>query len=231
MAVLRVHVPRSPVHAVVLVLHGGQERSTRPVRPWSLALLRMYPFAFALRRAGRKDGLAVAQLRHTVRGWNGSARSPVGDARWAVGQLRARFPDVPIGLVGHSMGGRTALAVADEPGVRSVVALAPWIEPEDPIEAVRGRRVLIAHGSRDRMTDPYASAVFAEHARPLTAQLTYLDVVGERHALLRRARLWHALAAGFTLGALLNRPVSGTGGADITNIVNEALAGQQRLRV
>jgi dienelactone hydrolase len=150
-------------------------------------------------------------------------------------QLRLRFPDVPIGLVGHSMGGRTSLWVADDPGVVSVVALAPWIEPEDPLERIAGRRVLIAHGSRDRMTDPGASALFAERARPFAAQLTYVIVVGERHALLRRARLWHALAAGFTVGTLFNRTfnptVAGTASADITNVVDEALAGEHTMRL
>ena len=77
------------------------------------------------------DGLAVVSLRHCMRGWNGDLRSPVADARWALDQFRERFGDVDVALVGHSMGGRTALAVADDPSVRSVVALAPWIEPGD----------------------------------------------------------------------------------------------------
>jgi dienelactone hydrolase len=129
------------------------------------------------------------------------------------------------------MGGRTALAIADEPNVRSIVALAPWIEAEDNPESVAGRIVLIVHGSLDRMTDPRASATFAEHARPLAAQVTYLTIGGERHAMLRRAQLWHELAAGFTVGALLNRRVGETISAEATNLVTKALAGQHSITV
>ncbi len=36
-------------------------------------------------------------------------RSPVADTLWALDQLTERFPDVPVALVGHSMGGRAAM--------------------------------------------------------------------------------------------------------------------------
>jgi alpha-beta hydrolase superfamily lysophospholipase len=196
----------------------------------------MRPFAAVLWRTGRAHGLVVARLRYGVRGWNGDARSPVTDARWALRELTRRFPGVAVGLVGHSMGGRAALAVADDPAVISVVALAPWIEPSDRSEPLAGRRLLIAHGSLDRVTDPAASAEFAERARAFAAQVTYVDIAGEKHAMLRRPMLWHHLAAGFSVGTLFDRTMSndapfGTGGAQATNVVKNALAGQHSLTV
>jgi alpha-beta hydrolase superfamily lysophospholipase len=229
--VMRVHLPDGPVRAAVLVLHGGRAKGTGSVPPWALAVLRMRPFTTALRHAGAGAGLAVVELRHVVRGWNGAAQSPVSDARWALEQMRERFGDVPIGLVGHSMGGRTALAVADEPGVRSIVALAPWIEAGDSPGPVTGRVVLIVHGTLDRMTDPRASAAFAERARLLAEQVTYLTISGERHAMLRRAQLWHELATGFTIGALLNWPLKETSSAEATKVVQQALAGEHSITV
>jgi hypothetical protein len=91
--------------------------------------------------------------------------------------------------------------------------------------------VLIAHGSHDHTTDPYVSARFADRAREFAEQLTYITVVGDGHALLRRARIWHALAAGFTVGALFNHRASGTGDADFTNVLEETLNGEQTLRM
>ncbi len=247
-SVLRVRSPRAPVGAVVLVLHGGRADSTAPVHSWSAPVLRMQPFAWALWRAGnprdasatlsgaRPGGLAVARLRFAVQGWNGERRSPVADAQGALRQLRNRFPGRPIGLVGHSMGARTALAVADDPAVRSVVALAPWIEDLDQVEPITGRVLLIAHGANDRITSPAQSLAFAERARGLAAQASYVRVAGDGHAMLRRARLWHQLAAGFTVGALFGTAASerrrtGTDQGAVTNVVTEALAGQPLLTV
>ena len=211
--------------AVVLLLHGGQARSHRPTRPWNGAVLRMVPFERAL---ARYDGLVIARLRYRVRGWNGREQSPVTDARWALADLRARFPEQPMVLVGHSMGGRTALTVADEPRVRAVVALAPWIEQYDPIEPLARRRLLIVHGDHDRITDPAASAAFAARARAV-ADVSYVGVSGTGHAMLRRARVWHELAASFTAAAVLHE--TPTGMTDVRNVVARVLAGEASLVV
>ncbi len=92
------------------------------------------------RCAATRDGLAVAQVRYRVRGWNGAERSPVADTSWALDELATRFPDVPVALVGHSMGGRAAIYAAGARRVRAVVGLAPWIEPGDPVAPLTGRR-------------------------------------------------------------------------------------------
>ena len=222
--------PAGPVRGIALVLHGGRSKSRMPVRATQLAVLRMRPFVAALRRHAR-DGLVVAQVRYRVRGWNGADRSPVPDTLWALDRLTARFPDVPIALVGHSMGGRAAMYAAGHGAVRSVVGLAPWIEPGDAVAPLAGRRVLIAHGASDRMTDPRASASFARGAETVAATMTYVEVEGERHAMLRRASLWHELSTGFVLGTLLGKDPDGTVRGPVANVVAKALAGQSHLVV
>lgn len=188
-------------------------------------MLRMVPFARAL---ARPDELAIARVRYRVRGWNGAAQSPVADARAALAEMRQRFPDIPIALLGHSMGGRAALYVADAPGVQAVVALAPWVEQYDRVEPLAGRRVLIMHSDRDGITDPTASAVFAKRAAQV-AEVSYLRVRGSDHAMLRRARLWHAAATAFAAAALLDEPPAGP--TRVTNVVGRALAGEASLVV
>ena len=80
--------------------------------------------------AGRDSGLIVARVRYLVRGWN-AAEAVAGRRRPLGGgsrNSRDRFAGLPVALVGHSMGGRVAFAVADAPAGRAVVALAPSIE-------------------------------------------------------------------------------------------------------
>lgn len=228
---LTLDVPDGPVRAVAMVLPGGRSHGTGRVRASQLAVLRMVPFAKALRRAGGADGLAVARLRYVQRGWNGAAQAPLADARWALTELERRFPGVPIGLVGHSMGARTALYVADHPNVRLVVGLAPWIEPGDPVSQLAGRRILIAHGTLDRMTSPPASAAYARAAAQVAASVSYVSVQTDRHAMLRRARVWHELATGYVLGVLCARQPDGTAEPETTNVLTKALAGQASLVV
>ncbi len=228
---LTVHEPDGPVRAVALVLHGGRSRSHARVTAFQLAVLRMRPFATALRRAGKSEGLAVATLRFRVRGWNGAERSPVADATWALDQLAARFPGAPIALVGHSMGGRTAMYAAGHDAVRAVVGLAPWIESGDPVSQLRARRVLIAHGALDRMTDPSASAAYARSAESVAASVTYVSIEADKHAMLHRPRVWTELTTGFVLAVLCGRTPQGTEQDATTNVLAMALAGQAALVV
>jgi dienelactone hydrolase len=191
----------------------------------------MVPFARALASAGDDAGLVVARLRYLVRGWNGPVQSPVGDARSALARLSRRYPGLPVVLVGHSMGGRVAFAVADRPPVRAVVALAPWVERGDAVAHLAGRRLVIAHGEGDRVTDPRASAAYAERARDCGADVTYLSVRATSHAMLRRAGLWHDIATQFALSSLPATGPPGAGDRAVTNLVSRALAGEHCLVV
>ncbi|MFB9684108.1 alpha/beta hydrolase [Amycolatopsis plumensis] len=193
---------RGKTRAIVLVLHGGAERGTGTVPPWKLAFLRMVPIARALHRAARKDGVEVRLVRNRRYGWNSPAEDPIEDARWALDRIHADHPGLPVVLVGHSMGARVALRVADDPAVRGVCALAPWTPRGEPVEAVAGRSVLIVHGTRDRMTSPAESHAFAERAAGVAARVARFEIANEGHAMLRRARVWTRLTVAFTLDLL-----------------------------
>ncbi|MEC3976621.1 alpha/beta hydrolase [Amycolatopsis sp. H20-H5] len=193
---------RGQVKAVALVLHGGTEVGTAPVGRWKLAYLRMIPLARALHRAGAGSGLEVRLMRNRLYGWNAPVLDPVSDARWALERIRAEHPGLPVVLIGHSMGGRVAMRVADDPAVVAVCGLAPWTPPGEPVDAVAGRAVLIAHGTRDRMTDPAASHLFAERALSVASRLVRFDIAREGHAMLRRSAVWTRLMCAFTLEAV-----------------------------
>ena len=218
-AAMTVNAPEGGVDGVVLVLHGGRARSTAATSPTQLAVARMLPFGPAVTRVAGETGLrvAVARLRYRVRGWNGRRRDPVVDASWALEVLREQFGDAPVVLLGHSMGGRTALALADAPGVVGVVGLAPWVESGDVVGRVAGRRVDVLHGTADRMTDPRASTAWTESAERRGATTSYTAVEGAGHTMLGRAAWWHRTAAEAAveqIRAALHTPAST--GQDVT---------------
>lgn len=95
-----------------------------------------------------------------------------------------------------------ALRVADADGVVAVCALAPWIEPGEPVAQLAGRTVLIAHGDRERWTDPAASYSFALRARAVTAAVERFEARGAGHFMLRRAADWTGMVRAFVTGAL-----------------------------
>ncbi|GAA2385270.1 alpha/beta hydrolase [Catellatospora methionotrophica] len=181
-------VPR----ALVILLPGGAERGHGRLWRGSPAYLRMLPFQRAL-----PADVTVWRLRYRLRGWNGPAADPVRDLAWALDRARERHPRLPVILIGHSMGGRAALWGAGDPQVTAVCALAPWIEPGDPVGQLAGRTVLIAHGDHDRITDPAASRRYAAAAERAGGHVTFLSVAGDGHGMLRRARYWHRLVGGF----------------------------------
>jgi pimeloyl-ACP methyl ester carboxylesterase len=190
------------VRSIVLILHGGEETSIKTAGRWRGPYLRMIPFAAALHRRGRTRGLSVQLLRYRYRGWNEPERHPLADARWALDHLGERHPDALVVLLGHSMGGRTALRVADHPTVVAVCALAPWTPEDEPVHQVTGRSVLIAHGDRDRVTEPRLSYRFAVRARAVSDRVCRFEVHGDGHAMLRRPHDWTALVTSFIEPAL-----------------------------
>ncbi|MCB5290781.1 alpha/beta hydrolase [Arthrobacter sp. SO3] len=200
-AVLSIAGAAGETRGVALVLHGGRSNSYESVRGRHLSPARMLPFARALRSGGGSDGLAVWTLRNRYRGWNGQDMSPVRDARWALSHISREHPGVPIYLLGHSMGGLTALCVADHPRVEAVVALAPWLDAKTPVEPVAGRRILIVHGTADRWTSPANSLAFARRADGVAESVEYVALKGAGHFMFRRVRLWNSLATRFILDA------------------------------
>lgn len=196
-------VPREP-EAVVLALHGGDVRpGDPPVSPWQLSVLRMVPVAARVARAGR-GRLAVHRVLNARRGW-GRTGTPVDDARWAMEQVRERYGDLPIGLVGHSLGGRAALLAGAEPGVAAVVALNPWLHPADDVD-LSGRRVLVVHGTEDRVATPERARLVVERLRR-RADVEWRDVPAAGHAMLRHGPVFERAAAELLTAALLRRGV------------------------
>ncbi len=201
MALLRVREPAERVRVVALLLHGGAATSDRAGGGRGFAALRMRTFERDLARLG---GVATALVSYRARGWNGGNR--VDDVRAAVAAARARWPAVPIVLVGHSMGGRVALRAAGEVGVVAVASLAGWLPADEPIAQVAGRTLLLAHGDRDRVTAPDGSGLYAERARPVAAHVAHVTVSGAGHRLIRRSGRWHALVRDFVVSSAQDRP-------------------------
>jgi pimeloyl-ACP methyl ester carboxylesterase len=139
----------------------------------------------------------------------------VSDTRWALDQLRPR--GVPVVLVGHSMGGRAALHAADDPSVLGVCALAPWTERGEPVRQLAGKSLLIAHGDRERYTDPRLSYEYAVRAKAVTDDVCRFEVLGDGHAMLRRSGEWTRLVRNYVLGRLGYEPMA----RSIANAVGE----------
>ena len=192
-------VPTSP-EGVVLVLHGGAARQERvAVSPAQLSVVRMVPVASRIARAGGAR-LATYRLLNSTRGWD-SEHTPVDDVAWALGELASVHGDLPVSLVGHSLGGRAALLAGGAEEVRSVVALNPWVYPADAPD-LSGRRVLFVHGTGDRIADPgRAEAVARRIGR--TADVEFVAVPEGRHAMLRHGSAFERADADFATSTLL----------------------------
>lgn len=194
-----VSTPERP-DGIVVVLHGGAARTgATDVSPTQLSVLRMVPVAQRIARAGRRR-LAVARLLNTHRGWDGR-NTPVADARWAIHTLAERYGERPVALVGHSLGGRAALLAGDADPVRCVVALNPWVYPTDDVD-LRGRRVVVVHGTDDRIAPMSRSRAVADRLGRRT-DVTFTEVEGGRHAMLRHGARFERAATDAVTTTLL----------------------------
>lgn len=199
---LRLSKPLEELHGMPIVLGLGGSVA-RPSAPrWSASI------AWLLTRLGREiPGFAYAELRYHNRSWRAIAEC-VRDAREALEILPAESAVVPIGF---SMGGGIAIAIAGDPRVHTVIGLAPWAPEQIPLEQLRGKRVSLIHGSRDRYL-PFLPGVPPEHSRRLMARAadagasTSLTLIeGAIHAIavstpfglvpLPHARAWSAAVA------------------------------------
>ena len=179
---------------VALFCHGGTAASVEPPKERALSLVRMRAFDQFVHRSAADQGIGTALIRYRVAGWNGEAADAFQDVRWAIAELREQHgTDVPIVLIGHSMGGRAALRAGGEPSVTAVCALAPWTPPGEPVMHLRDQTVVIAHGRGDRWVPAKLSADFAVRARRAGARVARFTVDGG-HSMVRRASRWHTLA-------------------------------------
>jgi len=198
---------RTP-RGLVLMLHGGAEHNTEPVtahsRPWQRSRLMMAQ----LQRPFHRAGLDVWLLRYRFTGWNhghGTHPSPVPDARWALAEVRAAHGDLPVVVLGHSMGARTGATVADDPNVVGLVALAPWFPPGQPVGQLAGRRLVAAHGRADKVTNFGATTAFVRRARGVATSAELVDMEELGHYMLRGIGRWNDVARERTI-AMFDRP-------------------------
>ncbi|MFC0314102.1 alpha/beta fold hydrolase [Gordonia phosphorivorans] len=193
---------RSP-RLAVLVLPGGTDFSYRPFSRTQGSAMRMYPFSLSI-QARFGDAVRVRQASYRVYGWNGGQASPMPHARYALDRMKAAYPDTPVALVGHSMGGRIVAHLAADPAVSDVLALAPWWQFADWRHIHDDARVLAIHGEADTVTRPHRTrkGIAELTARGVAAE--YVSVPDGRHAMLDHLGLWHGRTLDF-IGEALRR--------------------------
>ncbi|RBY92341.1 alpha/beta hydrolase [Blastococcus sp. TBT05-19] len=194
--------------AVALFCHGGTVASVEPPKERALSLVRMRAIEQFVSGTGGHAGLTTHLLRYRVAGWNGAAADAYADVRWAIDVIRAEHPDLPVVLVGHSMGGRAVLRAGGHDGVSAVCALAPWTPPGEPVEHLRDRSVTIVHGRGDRWVPARLSEEFAARAVDAGAHVARFTVAGG-HSMLRHAHRWHTFVSDVVLAGAGLAPVPG----------------------
>lgn len=192
------HHPRG----IVLMLHGGAKTGLKPVGGRSASFRRTTSMRDVLEPRVLSEGMSLWLLRFGLRGWNAGVDpepSPVPDARWALDRAAEEHPGVPVVLLGHSMGARTAVHVADHSSVVGVVGLAPWLETSDPVSRLAGRHLIAGHGSRDKITSARMTRAYVDRARPVTASADFTDMGRLGHYMLASPEKWNRFALRSTM--------------------------------
>jgi predicted esterase len=182
---------------LILMLHGGRADGLTPVDDRSASWRRSRWMMTHITGRAHRAGVGVWLLRYGVRGWNARAAgvpSPVPDARWALDEVRRELGDLPVVLLGHSMGARTAVAVADDPSVTGVVALAPWLPADEPVRPLRGKHLAAAHGRADKITSARATRAFVRRAEAVAASAEFHDMGRVGHYMFRNIPAWNRFA-------------------------------------
>jgi pimeloyl-ACP methyl ester carboxylesterase len=183
------------------MLHGGRPESHHVVDGRSASWRLMLRLQQHLARPAHQEGVSVWGLRYRVRGWNGGT-DPVADARWALSRVIRALGDVPVVLLGHSMGARVAVHVAADQQVVGVVALAPWWQAETPVSGLAGRRLVAAHGHRDRITSYHRTRDYVDRASLVAESARFLDMGPLGHYLIRGRARWREVAVRESLAML-----------------------------
>jgi dienelactone hydrolase len=187
------------------MLHGGKADGLTEVGDGSASWRRSrWMMDHVSGRLNRAD-VGVWLLQYGLRGWNarvGALPSPVPDARWALDEVRRELGAVPVVLLGHSMGGRTAVAVADDPNVVGVVALAPWLPPDEPNAALAGKQLSAAHGRSDKITSFRQTRAFCRAAEDVAASVELRSMGRVGHYMFRNIPEWNRFAVERSLAQL-----------------------------
>ncbi|HET6626009.1 MAG TPA: alpha/beta fold hydrolase [Nocardioidaceae bacterium] len=200
-ALTRRDAPGAPC-GLVLMLHGGKANGPGPIDERSASWRRSSWMMSHIGERLQGAGMSVWLLRYQLRGWNAGAASlpsPVPDARWALDEVRREHGGLPVVLLGHSMGARTAVAVADDPSVKGVVALAPWLPANEPVATLADRHLAAAHGSSDRITSARQTAAFVRRAGSVASSTEFHDMGRAGHYMFRHRAQWNEFAASRSL--------------------------------
>ena len=185
--------------AAVLVLHGGTddvEKAKRPRRPFLPATMNSHWIQNGVHKALGTSGVATWALSHRLAGWDDNADpTPVREARAAIERIRLMHSDtIPLVLIGISMGARTAVRVADEPNVRGVVGLVPWLPPDEPVENLRGKHLRVGHASLDTVAPWKSMENFVERASRVASSVHHENLGPDVHEMVL-PRTWQPFAA------------------------------------
>ena len=179
-AELRLTGPPNAAAAIVCV-NGGQGDEVEGT--WSASLewlVRQLAPAF--------PALTFGEVRYRIKSWK--------KLDWCIDDARAAVQAVGTErtlMLGFSMGGAVASQVAAEPSVETVVGLAPWFSDRLPLDALRGRRLRVLHGSLDRWLPgipgvaPESSRRAFDRARALGVEGEYTIIRGAVHGVALRA--------------------------------------------
>jgi pimeloyl-ACP methyl ester carboxylesterase len=167
--------------AAVVCLNGGQSREVEGT--WSATL------EWLVRRlAPEFPRLTFGEVKYRVKSWR-RLDLCIDDARAAIEAL-----DAPRTLLlGFSMGGAVAIRAAGERSVETVLGLAPWIPDRLELDALRGRRLRVLHGTLDQAlpgipgVSPSGSRRGFDRARALGVDGEYMLVRGGLHGVALRA--------------------------------------------
>jgi dienelactone hydrolase len=165
----------------VVCVNGGQAGEVKGT--WSATL------EWLVRRlAPQFPQLMFGEVKYRVKSWN--------QLDWCIEDAQAAIETIGAPrtlLLGFSMGGAVAVGSARDPGVETVLGLAPWFPDRISLEPLRGRRLRVLHGSLDRGlpgipgVSPASSRRAFERARALGVEGEYTLIPGALHGVALRA--------------------------------------------
>jgi pimeloyl-ACP methyl ester carboxylesterase len=163
-----------------VLVNGGREAELPGTWSASLELL-------VRRVAPSLPSLAFVEVKYRTRSWRRFDEC-VEDAREAL----ERVGDVPVALVGFSMGGAVAVRAAADPRVRTVLGVCPWLPDRLDVSPLAGKRLAVVHGSLDRAlpgvpgVSPSLSRRGYERALAAGAHGDYVSLRGGLHGVALR---------------------------------------------
>jgi dienelactone hydrolase len=173
--------------AAVVCVNGGRGREVPGT--WSATL------EWLVRRlAPAFPDLRFGEVRYRVKSWR-RLDLCTQDARAAIERLGGERTL----LLGFSMGGAVSITVAGEPGVQTVLGLAPWIPDRLDVSPLDGKRLVVVHGGLDRSlpgvpgVNPAGSRRGFERALAAGAEGAYTVICGAVHGVAVRSPSGKAL--------------------------------------